>query len=150
MGKSKIQNEREVLRWFEEGRTYEWMVRTYRQKYNIETTISMWGNFRRRRGLDRRITWDDELIPWKIKPEHNHDYPILMLRKEARRRAGFPLPDGVDGEVDAWLRGMQRDGTVLHYDPTAKKGWCYVPRRSGVDTDIIRKPTRPTGKRKST
>ena len=107
MGKSKIQNEREVLRWFEEGRTCEWMVRTYRQKYNIETTISMWANFRRRRGLVRRLTWDDELILWKIKPQHNHGYPILMLRKEARR--GWVPPAGRRGRRGGRL--APRDAT---------------------------------------
>lgn len=148
MGSSKIQNEQEVLRWFDEGRTYQWMIEKYREKYNLETTVSMWGNFRRRRGLDRRITRDDELIPWAIKLEHRYDYPILMLRKEARRRAGLPLPEGVDHEVDAWLAGMRRDGTVLHYDPDTEQGWFYVPRQPG-DDDIIHRPERVTGKRKA-
>lgn len=137
---SKIQNENEVMRWFRQGRTYAWMVEEYRRKYNIETTISMWGNFRRRHGLERRVAWDDQLIPWVVKLEHRYDYPILMLRKEARRRAGLPLPEGQDKEVDAWLRGMEENGTVLHYDGDTEAGWFYVPRREGVDEDIIREP----------
>lgn len=63
MGRRKIQDESEVIRWFEEGRTYQWMIEEYRRKYDIETVVSMWGNFRRRRGLDRRIVRDDDLIP---------------------------------------------------------------------------------------
>lgn len=147
---SKIQNEQEVLKWFEQGRTYAWMVEEYRRKYNIETTISMWGNFRRRHGLERRLAWDDQLIPWVVELQHRYDYPILMLRKEARRRAGFPLPEGSDREVDAWLAGMKRDGTVLHYDPDTEQGWFYVPRREGVDKDIIREPdSRVTARRRA-
>jgi hypothetical protein len=142
---SKIQNETEVKRWFEQGRTYAWMVEEYRRKYNIETTISMWGNFRRRHGLERRVAWDDQLIPWVVQLEHRYDYPILMLRKEARRRAGLPLPEGADHEVDAWLRGMEENGTVLHYDPETEQGWFYVPRRADVDKDIIREPDAKTG-----
>jgi len=146
---SKIQNETEVLRWFDQGKTYAWMVEEYRRKYGVETTISMWGNFRRRRGLDRRVAWDDQLIPWPIKLEHRYDYPILMLRKEARRRAGLPLPEGEDAAVDAWLRGMQEHGTVLHYDPD--NGWEYVKRRKGKDKDIIREPdARSATRRKAT
>ena len=140
MAGSKIQNEQEVLRWFEQGRTYAWMVEEYRRKYNIETTISMWGNFRRRHGLDRRVVWDDQLIPWKVELKHRYDDPILLLRKEARRRAGKELPEGVAPEVDAWLRGMERDGTVVHYEPATEQGWFYVPRRKGIDKDIIREP----------
>jgi hypothetical protein len=146
---SKIQNEQEVLKWFAEGRTYQWMVEKYREKYKIETTISMWGNFRRRHGLDRRMAWDDQLIPWPVKVEHRYSWPILMLRKEARRRAGLPLTADAEHEVDAWLAGMERDGTVLHYDPDTEQGWFYVPRRKGVDTDIIRHPEGATGRRKA-
>lgn len=142
MGSRKIQDEQEVLRWFDEGRTYAWMIEKYREKYGIETTVSMWGNFRRRHGLDRRMTWDDELIPWVVKVEHRYDYPILMLRKEARRRAGFPTTSEQDAEIDAWLAGMLEAGTVLHYDAETDQGWFYVPRRDGIDKDIIRRPDR--------
>lgn len=140
MPKSKIVDEQEVMDWFDEDRTYQWMVDTYRDKYGIDTTISMWGNFRRRRGLARRVAWDDQLIPWKVHEDHRYAYPILMLRKEARRRAGFPLPAGVDREVDVWLRKMRANGTVLAYIPEIGNGWHYVPRRDGLDHDIIREP----------
>lgn len=147
MGARKIQDETEVVRWFEQGVTYEEMVERYREKYNIETTPSMWGNFRRRRGLDRRITRDDELIPWGVKPEHRHDYPILMLRKEARRRAGLPISAEDQHAIDAWIRGMKESDVVLHYEPETEDGWFYVPPRPGIDTDLIRKPEKITGKR---
>lgn len=147
MGASKIQDEQEVIRWFEEGVTYEEMVERYREKYNIETTFSMWGNFRRRRGLQRRITRDDELIPWAVKVEHRHDYPILTLRKEARRRAGLPISEEDEQQIDAWVRGMREGNTVLHYDPDTEQGWFYVTPRDGIDTDLIRKPDVATGKK---
>lgn len=146
MGASKIQDEREVLRWFEERKTYQQMVDLYLEKYNIKTSITMWANFRRRRGLDRRTAWDHELIPWAIKFEHRYSYPILMLRKEARRRAGLTIPVGAEHEVDAWIAGMAARGTVLHYDPDSEKGWAYVPRRDGIDKDLISEPARRTGK----
>lgn len=149
MGARKIQDEQEVIRWFEEGRTYEWMVDEYRRKYNIETVPSMWGNFRRRKGLARRINRDDELIPWAVKLEHRYDYPIMMLRQEARRRAGFDLTDEQLHALDAWKRGMERDRTVLHYDPDTERGWFYVPARPGVDTDLIREPERKTTLRRA-
>lgn len=50
MGKRKIVDEGEVIRWFEEGWTYKEMIDEYKRKYNIETVSSMWGSFRRRRG----------------------------------------------------------------------------------------------------
>ena len=144
MPKSKIQDESELMRWFAEGRTYQWMTEEYLRKYGIETGPSMFGNFRRRRGLDRRIARDDDLIPWEVKREHRYDYPIMNLRAEARRRAGFEIPEHVATQVDAWIAGMDRDGVVLHYDPDTEEGWFYVPRREGVDLDLIHHPLRKT------
>ena len=67
---SKIQDEAEAIRWIAEGRTYAWIVEEYRRKYAIDTSLSMWSNLRRRKGLDRRIVRDDELIPWAVAPQH--------------------------------------------------------------------------------
>ena len=88
----KIVDEGEVIRWFHEGLTYEEMSRRYREKYGIETVPTLWSNFRRRRGLTRRIVRDDDLIPWAVREEHRWAYPLQMLRLEARRRAtGEPV-----------------------------------------------------------
>lgn len=145
MAASKIVDTNEVLRWFEEGRTYAWMSEQYRTKYNIETTLSMWSNFRNRHGLDRRITRDDALIPWAVAEEHRYDYPILMLRREARRRDGRPLSPDFAREVDGWIRSMAERGEVLDYDPVS--GWRYATRRPDIDTDLIREPDQLTGRR---
>ena len=142
-GRSKIVNENEVIRWMEEGKTYQWIVEEYRRKYNVETTLSMWGNFRRRRGLDRRITRDDDLIPWFVKKEHRWTYPIMQLRAEARRRAGHELDPDVAHKVDVWISNLKADGLVVHYDPDSEEGFQYVPARK-KDTDLIRVPDHKT------
>ena len=147
MPASKIQNEQEIIRWFEEGRTYAWMVEEYRRKYNIETVVSMFGNFRRRRGLQRRQTRDYDLIPWAIEEQHRWAYPIIMLRAEARRREGKELREVDRTRLDAWLRRLQEDNVVVHYDPETDEGFWYVPRREGVDTDIVRIPEKKTSRR---
>lgn len=143
MGARKIVNEQEVIRWFEEGWTYQEIVDEYRRKYNIETATSMWGNFRRRRGLPRRITRDDELIPWHVRVEHRWAYPLAMLRVEARRRAGRPIRDSDEKKVDAWLEMLEENKVVVHYDPDTEQGFFYV-RRSPGDTDLIHRPARKT------
>ena len=148
MPASKIVDEQEVIRWFEEGRTYAWMIDEYKRKYNVETVPSMWGNFRRRRGLDRRITRDDDLIPWSVKPEHRWAYPVMMLRVEARRRAGLDLTEDMQNRLDNWLARLEEDGTVVHYDPDTEDGFYYVPRRK-EDTDLIREPEKKTTLRRA-
>ncbi|AKY03785.1 immunity repressor [Streptomyces phage Verse] len=145
MGARKIQDEGEVIRWFEEGKTYQWMVEEYRRKYNIETVPSLWGNFRRRRGLQRRITRNDELIPWQIKPEHRWLYPVGMLRVEARRRekGEAALSELEATRLGAWKQMLQDQNAVVHYDPDTEEGFFYIPRQEG-DGDLVHKPKKTT------
>lgn len=147
MGASKIVDESEVIRWFEQGKTYREMSEIYRDKYNLEMTGSAWGNFRRRKGLGRRTVRDDELIPWAVKVEHRWDYHLQNLRREARRRAGMDLTEREQQILDGWKRNMEAAGAVVHYDPETEDGFFSVPRRPGIDTDLIRKPSRVTGKK---
>lgn len=140
MGASKIVNESEVIHWMEEGRTYAWMVEEYKRKYNIETVQSMWGNFRRTRGLPRRIARNDELIPWHVKPEHRWAYPLAMLRVEGRRREGRELRPIDVSRVAAFTKNLHDDGLVVHYDPDTEDGFFYVPKREGIDNDLVRVP----------
>lgn len=144
---SKVQDMQEAIRWLEEGKTYQWIVDEYLRKYNIETTISMWAAIRRRHGIDNRIVRDDDLIPWAVKPEHRHSHAVSMLRAEARRRAGKTLTPLMEEMLNAWLNGLRRDNTVIHYEPDTDEGWWYVARRAGIDMDLIREPDRKTGRR---
>jgi hypothetical protein len=48
--------------------------------------------------------------------------------------------------LDAWLSGLERDGVVVHYDPDTIEGWWYVPRRDGIDLDLIYEPAERTGR----
>ncbi|MGM9381128.1 hypothetical protein [Streptomyces antibioticus] len=148
MGARKIQDEGEVIRWFEEGRTYQWMIDKYKEKYGIDTVPSMWGNFRRRRGLDRRIIRDDELIPWFVKEEHRWAYPLVMLRTEARQRAGNPVTPADQGRLKTWKEMLEEENAVVHYDPDTEEGFFYVPRQAG-DDDIIHRPEKKTTARRN-
>ena len=148
MAAGKIVSEQEVIRWFEEGRTYQWMVEEYRRKYNIDTVPSLWGNFRRRRGLARRITRDDNLIPWAVKVEHRWAYPLAMLRVEARRRAGRELREDDRARLESWLEMLSEEDAVVHYDPDTDEGFFYVSREDG-DSDLIHQPARKTTLRRA-
>lgn len=149
MPASKIVDEGEVIRWIEEGRTYAWMSEEYLNKYNIETSPSMWSNFRRRHGLDRRIARNDELIPWEVQVQHRWRYPLAMLRHEARRRAGMDQAADIPEKLEAWKRNLEAENVVVHYEPDTEDGFFYVPRRPGIDTDLIRVPDRKTTKRRA-
>lgn len=142
----KIQNEQEVIRWFEEGRSYPWMQEQYRKKYNIETSKAMWANFRRRRGLELRLERSPELIPWKVLPEHQLNYSLAMLRVEGRRRRGETLREVDATRLEAFKEQLAEGDLVVHYDPETEEGFFLVPRRENVDTDMIREPEKRTSR----
>lgn len=144
MARSKIQDEGEVRRWMEEGKTFRWMVEEYLRKYHIETTISMWSNYRRRSGFEARMARDPELVPWKVKEEHQWATPLTMLRLEARRRQGFELRPQDETRLTNWLDAIKLENAVVHYDPDTEEGFFYVPREQ-EDDDLIRRPSLDQG-----
>lgn len=141
-GRVKVQDEQEIVRWYQDGWTYQEMVDEYRRKYNMEVSISMFSGVRRRLGLERRILRNQNLIPWIIAPAHRTAYDLNLLRMEARRREGRKLRNGDMGRLNKWLEWMADEGVVVHYDADTVEGFYYIPRRPGIDTDIIRRPER--------
>ncbi|MGC4928089.1 hypothetical protein [Streptomyces sp. DT117] len=144
---SKIRDEKEAEEWIIEGKPYAWIVAQYKKKYNVETSISMWANYRRRNGLPRRITRDDDLIPWHVEERHRWRYDLIMLRLEARRRDGAELSPRDAQRLDSWQASVKEAGAVVHYDPDTEAGFFWIPRAED-DTDIIRKPAQKTTKRR--
>lgn len=139
MAATKVQDHQEAVRWIEEGKTYSWIVEEYRRKYHIETTPQMWGNFRRKHGLERRLHRDRELIPWRVKKEHRWEYPLAMLRLVARQRRGDKLRESDQQKLDSWLKQMKEQDLVVYYDPETEPGFFLVPREP-QDKDLVRMP----------
>jgi DNA-binding transcriptional MerR regulator len=92
-----------------------------------------------RYGLQGEITRYDDLIPWRVRTEHAHDYAARMLRMEARRRRGKKLAPEWEAKLDSWLQQLEEKHAVVTYVPDSPNGFYYVPREEG-DEDIIRKP----------
>ncbi|MER5851022.1 hypothetical protein ABT126_29350 [Streptomyces sp. NPDC002012] len=139
----KIQDEQEAIRWIEEGKTYAWIVEKYKEKYGIETTVPMWSTFRRRRGIETRVVRDTDLIPWKVSPAHMLAYPLVMLRVEARLRAGEELQGRAASKLASWKRMLEESGQVVYYDRDTDDGFFYVPREeSDPEGALIRRPSK--------
>ncbi len=80
------------------------------------------------------------LIPWEVRKEHRWSYAVMMLRTLEKRRAGEDVADDMAMRLDRWLAERAGDGTVVHYEPETEFGFHYVPRRPGLDADLIRSP----------
>ena len=140
MANDWIRDETEAVLWLAEARPLSWMVEEYARKYNVRTTVDMWLNFRRRQGFAPRTVHDDALVPWFVQPEHRWSTPLAMLTLTARDRAGLPVPREQRERLRVWIEGLQSSDSVVHYDAEQEGGWSYVPRRPGIDHDLIRVP----------
>ncbi|WP_129337784.1 hypothetical protein [Cellulomonas endophytica] len=80
------------------------------------------------------------LVPWHVLPEHRLDLDLALLHLEADRRHGAALAEDDVRRLEGWHRRLDRTDLVLDYDPTTDAGFRYVPRRPGVDLDVIREP----------
>ncbi|MEU3045819.1 hypothetical protein ABZ705_04660 [Streptomyces sp. NPDC006984] len=147
--RSKVQDHEEAKRWLQEGKSYQWMVQKYLDKYNIQTTPSYWAVYASRNDLPLRISRDTELIPWKVAKQHRWDYNLVMLRFEARRRAGEELKADEASRLESWKRWLDEEGLVIYYDPDTEDGFFAVPRET-QDKDLVRMPSNPSHLRAKT
>jgi uncharacterized protein (DUF1778 family) len=86
----------------------------------------------------------EEMVPWAISPEHRWAYPLMMLRAESKRRAGQEVTGSLSVRLDDWLAMMERENTVVDYDPQSTDGFAYVTRTDD-DTGLVRVPGRVVG-----
>jgi hypothetical protein len=92
-------------------------------------------------GMPPRRASHRDLLPWKIKPEHNQSRLRYMLQAESRARAGAELSD-----KDRILVGLLHDmlsgrGSLLVVGYDESLGF-YLADRDDDDEDIIRRPAK--------
>ena len=78
------------------------------------------------------------LIPWQIavKDARHRFYNCLALA--SREREGQTLLDKDHNRLVKFVRELKEASAVVHYDRA--NGWVAVPRRPGIDNDLIRDP----------
>lgn len=93
-----------------------------------------------RYGLGGRRPRYSELIPWSpIAVEHNHNYILRMLRREARRMNGEDLDRDELSELESWKKELAEKNCVVAYRYDSPDGFYAVPREEG-DLDLIEGP----------
>lgn len=77
----------------------------------------------KREGLTGEKASHGEIIPWHpISREHQHCYPLLMLRTLGRRQQGLPNSEKRDAMLDSWLATIERENFIVCYHPLALGG----------------------------
>ena len=138
---AKIPDRMELVRWLRNDRlTNAQAVERYHAR-GIDITSAAVSMFRRRNGLDMMKEQHDIMSTWVVAAHHRGLYAAKMLRFEGRRRRGDVLPEGIGPRLESWKNKLALDELVVFYTPDTPEGWHYVPRRQGVDLDLISDPT---------
>jgi hypothetical protein len=110
-------------------------------RHRIDVTPEAISMFRARHGLEAVQPEHLDLLPWAIKVHgHRHKYVAQRLRSVSRQRAGKDMTESDLRLNSRWLAQLAENDAVVHYDGDTEQGWWYVPRRDGIDLDIIRNP----------
>lgn len=140
MARTQVESEQEVVRWYMEGKTFRWMTEEHERKYGRKPSIAAFQSVVRRRELPPRSLRNNPLIPWKVSREHQKKWTHKQLRNENRRRNGMPIAQMDLIELERWKLGLEQAGAVVDYRRDTEDGYFLVPRRDGIDTDLIRVP----------
>lgn len=140
MGRRTIPDMSELEQWLRSGLTPKQASERYAARGDYVTPGAI--ALARHRNNWPRVNLDhSELIPWHIEPEHRRLYDHRMLTEESSRRQGKSLTAEYARLVETWKKRLEAEGAVIHYDPLTEQGWWHVPRRPGIDTDLIRVPS---------
>ncbi len=130
----------ELVRMVRKGMTQQDIAdETFRRTGNRVTRAAVSAALQRAGVAPQRNRYSD-LLPWRVRVEHDGHYASRMLRAEGRLRAGQEIPAREAQRLENWKATLQANHVVVHYDPDTVDGFHYVKARRGVDTDLIRVP----------
>lgn len=79
-----------------------------------------------RAGLSARAKKYPNEIPWTVREPHLTHYAARMLRTLGRRNAGIRNSQEMDDRLDAWLKLLKRNHSVVVYHEQLEDGFAYV------------------------
>ena len=134
MGRPRISpTPKELEQFLRDGLTHDEIVEQVYLATGVRLQRGTISSAVARAGLAEQIRYEEEL-PWTVRSEHQRDYPAKMLRCLARRRRDEPITESESKRLDSWLARMERDGTVVVYDP--EFGFAYGLRGPGDSPDL--------------
>ena len=134
-----VPDKTQLRRYLEKGLTQQQVVDAWERDSGVKVSRSAIAMALARYGLESAHPRDryEDLLPWKIKPEHMRLMDARNLRLEARRRRGLPLSSRDEKRLINWLDELEQRNAVIVYRPNTHRGFWWVTRNED-DTDIIR------------
>lgn len=136
----------------ERGPSKEWLTdrlaegmtdREMAERWTRETgvRITRQGITARVRKFDLRPKQDrcDDLVPWKVKEEHDGHWYQRLLRAESRIRRGQPVSPIWKKRVERFKKLLEEKDAVVAYVPDSPKGFYLVKAKPGEELITLRR-----------
>lgn len=128
------------------GELYAWslteMAEALRLEHGVVKTRAGVSWILKQAGVDHRPKPEsrDRLVPWKVAERWRNTALHRFLLTESRIRGGLAYALGEEEERNhaRWTAELRRTNQVVDYSDA--RGFTVVPRRDGVDTDLVREP----------
>lgn len=139
-----------LRRWIEEeGLTHQQCADRVFAQTGVKVSRASVSASLSKAGYTKRVRYP-ELIPWRVRVDHNRHHFLNMLRLEGRSQAGVRLSEHDRRQLESFKRRLEESNAVVAYIRDTDEGWFLVHRRPGVDLGMIREPDRkPASDRKS-
>lgn len=126
-----VPNKTILSRWLEEGLTQAQMASRVEEETGNRVSRSAIAAAMVRYGLAGDTPRYDDLIPWRVAPEHATAYPLRMLRLLGRSQENVRLAPREQDMLDTWLESLDENKSIVAYDPNdpAGIGFYYIDKK---------------------
>ncbi len=126
-----VPNKTVLTRWLEEGLTQAQMAERVKEETGNFVSRSAIAAAMVRYGLAGDAPRYDDLIPWRVAPEHGTAYPLRMLRLLGRSQDNVRLTEKEQEMLDVWLDSLNESGSIVGYDPNDPQGvgFYYIDKK---------------------
>jgi hypothetical protein len=137
-----------------QGPDKEWLADRVAEGYSDQEIANLWaektGVLLTRQGINRLVNkWDlrgeekkrqryDDLLPWKVKAEHDGHWYQRLLRVEAKLRRGEEVPEVWKERVERWKAKLKELNAVVAYVPDSPNGFYLVKAKPGEELITLR------------
>lgn len=135
-------NKTQLKAYLSQGMTQQQIVEAWAQDSGVRVARSTIAMLIERSGLESANPRPryDELLPWRVAPEHRDDIDARALRLEGRRRAGGKITPWQEKWLEGWIADLRNANAVVHYDRATEKGFHWIPRTPEHGDDLIHRP----------
>lgn len=136
-----VPDQTRLERYVRKGLTQAQIVDAWEQESGVRVSRSAVAMAMRRFDIEspRAKVRHEDLVPWRLKPEHRMAPEARLLRLEGQRRRGETIRPADLTWLDNWLTELHESNAVITYAPDTREGFLRVQRCPEDGDSLVRK-----------